>query len=248
MGRRTKKVSQEELEEAHEFMTPKAKKSPLDFQFELKCKTENQKKMVKLFKSSQILIVNGPAGTGKTFLACAEALRLVKSNPAYQKIVVIKSVTILEGEDIGFLKGTMMEKMEPFMYSFMSNFNKLVGAEATRKLMEAQIIQVLPLAYIRGMSIDNAVIIIDEAQNINKKNMRTIMTRLGENSKMVFIGDQKQVDLKNKAQSSLDLIIENFADKEGFGTIKFGTEDIVRNPLVRIIEETFDAMDDQGKL
>lgn len=242
MGRRTKKVSQEELEEVHEFMTPKAKKSPLDFQFELKCKTENQKKMVKLFKSSQILIVNGPAGTGKTFLACAEALRMLK-NGNFHKIVIVKSVTVLEGEEVGFLKGTLAEKLEPITYSFIANFHKLVGEENTRKLMEAGMIQIVPLAFMRGMSIDNSVILVDEVQNISKANIRTVMTRLGENSKMVLMGDQKQVDLRNKKLSSLDLIVQNFSDKEGFGTVTFQTEDIVRNPLVRLIEETFDAMD-----
>lgn len=209
--------------------------------FDLKCKNERQKLFVKLINSKDIVICAGPAGTGKTFVACAEALKLLASrNTTYKKIIIAKSVTVLEGEEIGFLKGTMQDKMEPFMISFMDNFHKLIGKELSNALLAAEIIEVLPLAYIRGRSIDNAIIIVDEAQNISLKNMRSTMTRLGEDSKMIIVGDTRQKDIKKNEVSSLEKVVEFFKDMEEFGIMEFNREDIVRNPLIIKIEETFE--------
>lgn len=150
--------------------------------FDLKCKNERQKQFIKLIDNKDIVICAGPAGTGKTYVACAEALRLLaKRSDIYKKIIIVKSVTVLEGEEIGFLKGTMKEKMEPYMISFMDNFHKIIGKELTRSMEAQELIEIMPLAYIRGRSIDNTIIIVDEAQNISLKNMRSTMTRLGEN-------------------------------------------------------------------
>lgn len=208
-------------------------------------KTENQKLLSRLIKSKDIVICGGPAGTGKTYVACAEALKLlINPDNFYKKIIIAKSVTVTEGEDIGYLKGSLKEKMEPFMESFLDNFYKIIGKPLTLKLMEHEVIEVLPLAYIRGRSIDNTIIIVDEAQNISLKNMRTTMTRIGEDSKMVIIGDTRQIDLKNKSISSLDAVMQMFGSNPQIGTMHFVKADIVRNPLIIEIEEEFERWED----
>jgi phosphate starvation-inducible PhoH-like protein len=147
---------------------------------------------------------------------------------------------VLEGEEIGFLKGTMKEKMEPYMISFMDNFHKIIGKDLTRSLEGQELIEIMPLAYIRGRSIDNTIIIVDEAQNISLKNMRSTMTRLGENSKMIIVGDTRQIDIKKNEVSSLDKVVQFFQGVEEIGIMEFQREDIVRNPLIIKIEEIFE--------
>lgn len=208
----------------------------------LKCKNDRQKNFIRLINKHDIIVCAGPAGTGKTFVACAEALKLlITQNNKYKKIIIVKSVTVLEGEEIGFLKGTMKEKMEPFMISFLDNFHKLIGKELTGALLNSEMIEVLPLAYVRGRSIDNAIIIVDEAQNISLKNMRSTMTRLGEDSKIIITGDTRQIDMKAGSVSSLEKVIQYFTPMEEVGVMEFSKEDIVRNPLIIKIEEIFEA-------
>ncbi len=215
---------------------------------ELKCKNEPQKNFTNLIDESTITICAGPAGTGKTYIACAKALKLLKMDTRYNKIILVKSVTELEGESIGYLKGDLKEKMYQYMLSFIDNFNKIIGEELTTKMMDMNIIQILPLTYIRGRSIDNSIIIIDESQNISLKNMRSTLTRIGENSKMIVMGDIKQIDLKDKRLSSLERVIAMFKEKDGFGTMYFDVKDIVRHPIVRMIEEEFDKLDENDQL
>ena len=216
-------------------------------QIDLKCKNESQKNLVKLINENTITICSGRAGTGKTFIACAQALKLLKTEK-YKKILLVKSVTELEGESVGFLKGTLEEKMFPHTLSFLDNFYKIIGEENTKKMVEMGFIEVLPLAYIRGRSIDDSIIIVDEAQNITLGNMRSTLTRVGENSKMIITGDSKQVDLKNKKQSSLDIVVNIFSDKEGVGTMYFTTADIVRSSIVRMIEDEFDVYEEKNTI
>ena len=212
-----------------------------------KCKTDNQKRFVRMIDSNQIIICAGPAGTGKTYVACAEALRLL-ANGEFKKIIVAKSVTVLEGEDVGYLKGTLREKMEPIMVSFMDNFHKIIGKELTQDLERAELLEITPLAYIRGRSIDKSIIIVDEAQNITMKNMRSTMTRLGDHSKMIIMGDTRQIDINKRESSSLSKIVQLFADQEEIGVMEFERSDIVRNPLIIKIEEIFDENEEKEKL
>jgi len=210
------------------------------FKSTLKCKSENQKKFINLTDNHEIVICSGLPGTGKTYLSCHQALSQLKNNDKYQKIVIVKSVTTLKDEELGFLKGNLMEKMEPFVYSFINNFEKLIGKELTARLISSGVIEVLPIAYMRGINIDNAIIIIDEVQNINISNIRTILTRLGFNSKMLLLGDVNQIDMRNKKDSSLKFLLEKFADVPQVGTIQLGVKDIVRNPLIEVIEKIFE--------
>jgi phosphate starvation-inducible PhoH-like protein len=216
------------------------RKNGLDgIKVEIKCKTKNQKVLVDELRKREIVVCSGLPGTGKTYLSCAVALELLKKDSRFKKIYIIKSVTTLKDEEIGFLKGNVKEKMEPFMFSFMHNFEKIIGTDALIWLRANGLIQELPIAYMRGINIDNAIAIIDEAQNISVDNIRTIMTRLGTDSKMIFLGDTKQIDMKKKEESSLQFVIDNFSDVEAVGTVVLTEDDVVRNPLIKVIEERF---------
>ena len=206
----------------------------------VKCKTENQKTFVNSIKEKEVTICSGPAGTGKTYLACAEALKLLKRYAKYRKIVIVKSVTTLKNEEIGFLKGNLREKMEPFMFSFVHNFEKLIGQTITSRLRELKTIEEMPIAYMRGINLDRSIIIIDEAQNISQENIRTIMTRLGKDSKMIFLGDERQQD--SKGGNGLTFLMGHFAHIEEIGCVQFTKADVVRNPLVAKIERVFDSL------
>lgn len=238
--RRRKKLTAEEELEVLETINTGHVSNVLDrIKVDIKYKTANQKHLVTEIKNKEIVICSGLPGTGKTFLSCAVALELLKKDPRYRKIVIVKSVTTLKDEEIGFLKGTMKEKMEPFMYSFMHNFEKVIGKQNVEALRANNMIEELPIAYMRGINIDNSITIIDEAQNISIDNIRTIMTRLGENSKMIFLGDENQIDMKKKSESSLNFIIDKFKDFEEVGTVVLGEDDVVRNPLIKKIEQIF---------
>jgi phosphate starvation-inducible PhoH-like protein len=251
--RNNKKLTQEDIESIESFnITRKSENNVSNniftqIKIDVKPKTENQKKLLQAIKENEITIASGFPGTGKTFLACAEALKLLKNHELpFKKIILVKSVTTLKDEEIGFLKGTMEEKMEPFMDSFLDNFNKIIGEHLTNKLREMKYIEIKPIAYVRGRSIDNSIIIMDEAQNISIDNMRTLMTRIGENSKMVILGDIKQKDIRNKKESSLEVVIERFKEKQGFGIVELrNQEDIVRNPIIKVIEDIFDQIEDE---
>jgi phosphate starvation-inducible PhoH-like protein len=245
--RRTKQLSEDELREVEEFVYSKNQEEDKflkTMSINTKCKNENQKKVVNSIKSNEITIVSGLPGTGKTFVACAEALKLIKSRPKYKKVLLVKSVTQLKDEELGHLPGDIKEKFDPYMGSFVDNFEKIIGESLTSKLRELKLIQIQPLAFVRGRSIDNAIIIVDEAQNITLNNMRTLMTRIGDNSKMVILGDVKQKDLKKRNESSLEIIIDRFKDISGFGCVELrDPDDVVRNPIIKVVEDVFDDIE-----
>ena len=247
---RNKQLSEDDLREVEEFVYSKnmeEDKFLKSMSIRVVCKNENQKKLVNSIKTNEITIVSGLPGTGKTFLACAEALKLIKSKPKYKKIILVKSVTQLPGEELGFLPGDLKDKLDPYMISFIDNFEKIIGESLTNKLRELGLIQIQPLAFVRGRSIDNTIIVVDEAQNISIKNMRTLMTRIGDNSKMIILGDVKQKDIKNPKNSSLEIVIDKFEGLDGFGCVSLrDPNDVVRNPIIKIIESIFDELE-EGK-
>ncbi len=245
--RRNKNLSEEDYLEIQEFVYSKnveEDKFLTSMSVHYKCKNENQGKVRDSIRNNEITIVSGLPGTGKTFLACAEALKLIKSKPKFKKILLVKSVTQLKGEELGHLPGDIQEKFDPYMGSFVDNFEKIIGESLTNKLRELGLINIQPLAFVRGRSIDNTIIIVDEAQNISIDNMRTLMTRIGDNSKMIILGDVKQKDIRNKKDSSLEIVLDKFNEIEGFGCVELrNPEDVVRNPIIKIIEEVFENIE-----
>ena len=245
--RRNKNLSEEDLLEVQEFVYRKNQeedKFMSSMSVNYKCRTQNQGKLRESIRGNEITIVSGLPGTGKTYIACAEALKLIKSKPKYKKILLVKSVTQLKGEELGHLPGDLNEKFDPYLGSFIDNFEKIIGESLTRKLRELGLINIQPLAFVRGRSIDNTIIVVDEAQNITLDNMRTLMTRIGDNSKMIILGDVKQKDIRNKKDSSLEVIIDKFNHIDNFGCVELrNPEDVVRNPIIKVIEETFDLLE-----
>lgn len=207
-------------------------------------KNDSQKELLRSIKKNEITICAGKAGCGKTYVTLGYALKLLKTlNNYYQKIYLVKSVTTLRGEEIGYLKGDLNEKIEPFMWSYYINMEKLITKMDMQALIHNDFIRPYPLAYLRGASLDNAIIIIDEAQNISMDNARTILTRIGENSKMILLGDSNQIDIKYKHDSCLSKLIDLFEDVDEVGTIIMNDDDRnVRNPLIDIIEDKFDSL------
>jgi phosphate starvation-inducible PhoH-like protein len=207
---------------------------------DIKHKNETQKKLTNSIKTNDVTICTGPAGCGKTYITCAQSLIELKHTKTIEKIVLVKSVTTLKSEEIGFLKGTLEEKMEPFMYSFLNNFEKIVGRELVETLKNEKVIEILPIAYMRGINIDNAIIIVDEVQNISIDNIRTILTRLGENSKIILLGDLKQIDQKNRYDSALMFLTKYFKNIDRLDVVEFSLDDVVRHPLIKQIEPIFE--------
>ena len=215
--------------------------SVLSTEIKVIAKNESQKELIRSIKSNEITICTGKAGTGKTFVSLALALGLLKqATTKFSKLYLVKSVTTLRDEGIGFLKGSLQEKLEPFMWSFFINMEKMMGESDMKQLLDYGIVRPFPLAYARGTTLDNALIIADEMQNVSIDNARTLLTRIGKNSKMILLGDSNQVDIKNKSESSLEPLLRMFSGVEKIGCLRMDDNDInVRNPLINIIEEKF---------
>lgn len=196
-------------------------------------KTESQRRLVELIDQNEIIVVKGLPGSGKTYVTLATALNLL--GDVYKKIILVKSVVTLPGEEIGFTKGSTQDKMAPVMMSFTWNIDKLLGPNASDELLDKNLLQIIPLAFFRGLSIDSAIVIIDEAQNLSLDLFKTIITRIGENCKYIFLGDTEQIDRKKKAESCLQDIIDWFADSEVIKTFSFTDKDCVRNPKIPLI-------------
>lgn len=215
----------------------------------IKCKSKTQKEVIKQIEEKDISIVIGPPGTGKTYLSCAKALKLLKDDPfKYKKIVLIKSVNAPKDEEIGYLKGTLQEKMEMYVYPFMSNFEKVIGKSAISDLKMAGAIEILPIKFALGVTLDNSIVLIDEAQQISKDNLRTLITRIGSDSKMIFLGDVKQKSVNKHQKSALEILLEHFSDVPEIGIVKLSGKDIVRHPIIKKLEEIFEKIDQQENL
>jgi phosphate starvation-inducible PhoH-like protein len=196
-----------------------------------------------------ISIITGPPGSGKTYLSCARALKFLKEESStYKKIVLIKSVNVPKDEEIGYLKGTLEEKMEMYMYPFISNFNKIISKAATEELKNSGAIEILPIKFALGVTLDDSIIIVDEAQQISKDNLRTLITRIGTNSKMIFLGDIKQKSVNKREKSALEILMEHFTGVKEIGMVQLGREDIVRHPIIKKLEEIFDKIESSEKL
>jgi phosphate starvation-inducible PhoH-like protein len=205
-------------------------------------KNESQKKLIQSIKNNEITICSGIAGSGKTYISLSQALRLLKQESTpYVNLILVKSVTTLKNEELGFLKGSLMEKIEPFMMSFYTNIEKIIGKTALDELLKHEIIKPYPLAYMRGVTFDNSIVISDEIQNITYgSNIRTLMSRIGNNSRLMMMGDENQIDLKKPSESALSVLMNNFNEMDKIGVVKMNENDKnIRNPLISVIENKF---------
>jgi phosphate starvation-inducible PhoH-like protein len=252
MAKRKNRLSQEELEDIETWEKTRRvqqQAQALTQKIDIKYRSKTQKDVVQSIERNVISVVMGPPGTGKTYLTCARALKFIKDEPGtYKKIVLIKSVNVPKDEEIGYLKGTLEEKMEMYMYPFISNFHKVIGKQATEDLKNSGAIEILPIKFALGVTLDDSIIIIDEAQQISKDNLRTLITRIGTNSKMIFLGDVKQKSVNKREKSALEILIEHFTGIEGIGVVELGKEDIVRHPIIKKLEEIFDTIEASERL
>lgn len=191
---------------------------------------DKQAEFIDLLQNKEVIIAAGVAGSGKTIVSLATALSLL--GPIYKKIILVKSVTAIQGESIGFLPGSLGDKMDPFIMSYTWNIDKLAGKNAAKNLMDKGIIEVVPIAFMRGLSIDNAIVICDETQNFTPHIFKTLVSRIGTDSKYIFLGDIEQIDRKSKQESCLEQIMSIFKNSDIVGTIWFGDGDCVRNPII----------------
>jgi len=203
--------------------------------------TSNQKDYYEILKSNQITICSGPAGVGKSYIAMKAAVDLlIDKNNSYEKIIIVRPAVEAE-EKLGSLPGGLEEKLDPYIFPSYYLLNKIIGKDSREKLKEAEVVEVFALAYMRGMNIDNSILIFEEAQNASPNQMKLLLTRIGFNSKFFISGDIEQTDrYKHKEQSGLYDALQKFKDIDDVGTFEFNDKDIVRNPLIGKILQKYD--------
>ena len=211
----------------------------------LKPKTQAQKEYVDNIRSTDMVFGIGPAGTGKTYLACAMAISAYK-NREIERIILTRPA-VEAGERLGFLPGDMQEKVDPYLRPLYDALYDVLGMDAAAKLREKGVIEVVPLAYMRGRTLDNAFIILDEAQNTTREQMKMFLTRMGFNSKVVVTGDITQIDLPSGTMSGLKEARKVLSGVEGIRFNYFTEVDVVRHELVKRIIKAYESYDKAGK-
>ena len=202
-------------------------------------KTSNQKKIVDLHEKNDLLFVIGPAGTGKTFLAVAVAVSELMLNKV-QKIILARPA-VEAGEHLGFLPGDLSQKVDPYLKPLYDALYEMIGPERVNKLLERGIIELAPLAYMRGRTLNNSYIILDEAQNCTKSQMKMFLTRIGFGSSAIVTGDITQTDLPKGSKSGLLDAIEVLEGEKNISFSRFQSKDVVRHGLVQRIIEAYDS-------
>ena len=203
--------------------------------------SENQRKYYNILTEKQITICSGPAGVGKSYIAMKAAIDLL-SDPTtpYEKIIIVRPAVEAE-EKLGSLPGNVEEKLDPYIFPSYYLMNKIIGKEAREKLKDIDVIEVFALAYMRGMNIDNSILIFEEAQNSTPNQMKLLLTRIGFNSKFFISGDLEQFDRhKDKTQTGLWDALKKFRDMDDVGVFEFNPEDVVRNPLISKILKRYE--------
>ncbi|MBQ8272113.1 MAG: PhoH family protein [Tidjanibacter sp.] len=205
----------------------------------VKARTKNQQRLVELYKSNDLLMAVGPAGSGKTYTAIALAVGALKNREV--KRIILTRPAVEAGERLGFLPGDLKEKLDPYLQPLYDALNDMIPPAKLQKFMEEGVVQIAPLAYMRGRTLDNAFVILDEAQNTTLPQLKMFLTRMGRNAKFIVTGDLTQIDLPKKSDSGLARAIGMLKDIDGIGIVEFDSKDIIRHSLVSRIVKAFDG-------
>lgn len=224
-------LGQEEVDEKVKFVTTYNGKI-------IRPKNQSQYAYYKLLEKNTIVFAMGAAGTGKTYLAVAYGVNMLKQKKV-NKIIITRPI-VEAGENLGFLPGELKEKVDPYLTPIYDALHDILGKETTDKYLDKGVIEIAPLAYMRGRTLSDAFVILDEAQNTTSTQMKMFLTRLGYNSKMIITGDESQIDLKASIKSGIIVASEILFDIEDIATIRFDSKDVVRHPLVSKIIQTYE--------
>ena len=211
----------------------------------ISARTPNQQKLVDVFNSNDLTFALGPAGTGKTYIAIALAVRALK-NREVRKLILSRPA-VEAGEKLGFLPGDMKDKIDPYLQPLYDALEDMIPSIKLREYMESKVIQIAPLAFMRGRTLNDAIIVLDEAQNTTTHQIKMFLTRLGMNAKMIITGDVTQIDLPRSTQSGLVQALRVLSDVPGVGKVEFGKKDIVRHSLVQKIVEAYERHEAEEK-
>ena len=207
----------------------------------IKSRSENQQQFIEAYEKNDMVFAVGPAGTGKTYLSIALAVKALKEK-AIKKIILSRPA-VEAGEKLGFLPGDMKDKIDPYLQPLYDALEDMIPAVKLQDMMEKHIIQIAPLAFMRGRTLSDAVVILDEAQNTTSQQIRMFLTRMGMNTKMIITGDLTQIDLPREQRSGLKEALKILDGVEGIGVVKLGQKDIVRHKLVTRIVNAYDKYD-----
>ena len=207
----------------------------------IKSRSENQQQLIEAYEKNDMVFAVGPAGTGKTYLSIALAVKALKEK-AIKKIILSRPA-VEAGEKLGFLPGDMKDKIDPYLQPLYDALEDMIPAVKLQDMMEKHIIQIAPLAFMRGRTLSDAVVILDEAQNTTSQQIRMFLTRMGMNTKMIITGDLTQIDLPREQRSGLKEALKILDGVEGIGVVKLGQKDIVRHKLVTRIVNAYDKYD-----
>ena len=212
----------------------------------IKSRSENQQRLIDAYEKNDMVFAVGPAGTGKTYLSIALAVKALKEKTA--KKIILSRPAVEAGEKLGFLPGDMKDKIDPYLQPLYDALEDMIPAVKLQDLMEKHIIQIAPLAFMRGRTLSDAVVILDEAQNTTSQQIRMFLTRMGMNTKMVITGDLTQIDLPREQRSGLKEALKILDGVEGIGVVHLAQKDIVRHKLVTRIVNAYDAYDKEKEL
>lgn len=211
----------------------------------IKAKSENQQKLVDAYNNNDMVFAVGPAGTGKTYLSIALAVKALKEK-AIKKIILSRPA-VEAGEKLGFLPGDMKDKIDPYLQPLYDSLEDMIPAVKLQDMMEKRVIQIAPLAFMRGRTLSDAVIILDEAQNTTPAQIRMFLTRMGWNSKIIVTGDMTQIDLPREQKSGLVEALGILDGIEGISVVRLNKKDIVRHKLVTKIVNAYESYDNKVK-